>query len=463
MSFFIRMAQTRTGAERLLEAQILAVLEQCDFLDARPEADQSFMDRDSFLPSAIQRHHQLLTPALQLIDVMLATLSNKHGTLVHQVLQDHIRSPTSLTDRHFIQALQFLTSHSATFTILLKDDSDCVPLAFLEEIHLLVTLSANVLPIVPKSALLSSNSGFGAVHAAILALAARSLGNRTWFASVLPQTDVEAQWVKEPAFGYGSQTKFEVRAWRREQILRKSIIVYLGCASDFTENEITLVLSPITTAQMRREDQTISQYLATIPTVGDAISAVNSLSIELSRILKQIADFGAEVASRDQIAVDKITDIVPDIHISLLQELDVVQKRQLISEEFANVRRLAIRDARVLLDTTEMLLLLLWRHIQHYASATAALPAPSASLSLSSLYNSSKPQNPMNATMRLLSSPDPETFKEDVIRRLGPVLMKLEGLDLKTASCHLKTLLNKLIHCVCRALRFTVKAKRTLK
>lgn len=43
MSLLIRMAQTRSGAERLLEAQIIPVLAQCDYLDARPEADQSFM------------------------------------------------------------------------------------------------------------------------------------------------------------------------------------------------------------------------------------------------------------------------------------------------------------------------------------------------------------------------------------------------------------------------------------
>jgi nuclear pore complex protein Nup205 len=43
MSLFIRMTQTRVGCERLLEAHLLPVLSQCDYLDARPEADQSFM------------------------------------------------------------------------------------------------------------------------------------------------------------------------------------------------------------------------------------------------------------------------------------------------------------------------------------------------------------------------------------------------------------------------------------
>lgn len=46
MSLFIRMAHIRTGAERLLEAQLLPILAQCDYLDARPEADHEFMGKN---------------------------------------------------------------------------------------------------------------------------------------------------------------------------------------------------------------------------------------------------------------------------------------------------------------------------------------------------------------------------------------------------------------------------------
>lgn len=43
ISLLIRIAQTRAGAERLVEAGVLGVLAKCDFVDARPEADQAFM------------------------------------------------------------------------------------------------------------------------------------------------------------------------------------------------------------------------------------------------------------------------------------------------------------------------------------------------------------------------------------------------------------------------------------
>ena len=57
----------------------------------------------------------------------------------------------TVTHLHLLQALDFLSSHSPTVVILLKNDTDNVPLSLLEEIHLIITLCANVLPSVPKS------------------------------------------------------------------------------------------------------------------------------------------------------------------------------------------------------------------------------------------------------------------------------------------------------------------------
>lgn len=44
-----------------------------------------FSDHDSFLPSAVQRYHQLFMPALQLVDGLLATLGPSHATALSQV------------------------------------------------------------------------------------------------------------------------------------------------------------------------------------------------------------------------------------------------------------------------------------------------------------------------------------------------------------------------------------------
>lgn len=49
--------------------------------------------------------------------------------------------------------------------------------------------------------------------------------------------------------------------------------------------------------------------LATIPTVGDAIEALNGLCDDLAATLKQIADLSAELSSRDHIRVDNIQEV----------------------------------------------------------------------------------------------------------------------------------------------------------
>jgi hypothetical protein len=43
MSLLTRIAQTRQGAERLIEARVLPTLAVCDFLDTRPDVDQTFI------------------------------------------------------------------------------------------------------------------------------------------------------------------------------------------------------------------------------------------------------------------------------------------------------------------------------------------------------------------------------------------------------------------------------------
>lgn len=101
MSLLCRLAQGRGGAERLVESHLIPILGQCDFIEARPEMDQAFIgmsaihllvcpyltiaDNDSFLPSAMQRYHQLLLPALQVVMSIATTLGSEHLTANNQV------------------------------------------------------------------------------------------------------------------------------------------------------------------------------------------------------------------------------------------------------------------------------------------------------------------------------------------------------------------------------------------
>ncbi|THU93859.1 hypothetical protein K435DRAFT_829411 [Dendrothele bispora CBS 962.96] len=395
MSFLIRAAQTRIGAERLLEARLIPTLAQCDFLDTRPEADSSFVDHDTFLASAVQRYHQLFMPSLQVVNSMLATLGSKHATVCHQ-------------------ALDFLSTHSATIVILLKNETGDLSLALVEEIHLLVVLCAKVLPLVPQAEMASTHSGFGAINTAILSLCTRFLSGGTWIEQIRPQTDEEIRSASAPTSGFGSETKFDLDVRRRERLLRKALITYAGATSNFTESSINLVLSPIPTRSRREEHGT--HFLATIPTIGDAVEALTTLCNDLSGTLKQISDISAELGAKEHMAVDRVQEIVVEADIDFVQSLEIGQKRNLICRELERIRQRVEGDAKMVMVTIEMLLLLLWRHLSYYAEG----------------HNLQDPQlSSSTATaMRFLSNPDPQAFNLEVRKRLNPTLQRLQSLAL---------------------------------
>lgn len=67
-------------------------------------------------------------------------------------------------------------------------------------------------------------------------------------------------------------------------------------------------------------------------------------------------------------------------------------------------------------DSTEMLLLLIWRHLQYYSEPKNMNMPPAKS----SIANA----------MRLLATTDPNTFRTEVGTKLQPVLNRLSGLEL---------------------------------
>ncbi|KAI0742693.1 nucleoporin Nup186/Nup192/Nup205 [Daedaleopsis nitida] len=397
MSLLVRMAQTRQGAERLLEARVLPILADCDYLDARPEADQAFLDRDSFLPSAVQRYHQLSMPALQLVSGMLISLGPKHTTAANH-------------------ALQFLSSHRDTAVLLLKNEVDELSLSVMEEIRLLVTLCSSVVHLIPRTELLS-NSGFGTLHGAISSLAAKSLGDPHWTEVVKPQTDAELADAGVQAPEYAPESKFRADVRVKEELLKNAVISYLGTASDFAEADFTLAISPAIT--MPKHEERPTRFIATVPTISNAIEAVDAFCRDLAQVLLRIVDLSAELANKDHIRVDNIQEIVQISDPTLLENLDMRQRQTLVSRELAFWRAGAKRRAQTILNSLEMLLLLLWRHLAFYLEGRH--------------INNPDLKGSIAHTMRFASSPDVDTLKTEAQRRLAPVLGALQSLDL--VSC----------------------------
>ncbi|KIY45026.1 hypothetical protein FISHEDRAFT_67260 [Fistulina hepatica ATCC 64428] len=388
MSTFIRMAGTRAGAERLMESRLLSVLGQCDFLDARPEADQAFIDYDAFLPSAVQRYHQLFAPALQLVNEMLTTLGHTHATMAHQAC-----------------TLDFLSSHGSTIVILLKSETNYMSRAVLDELYLLVSLCSNVLEYVPKTELATPTAAFGAIHSAILNLASKCLCIGHWHNSIQPQTSSEVVALNVLDTGFDNETRFHAQLRQTEQQLHRTVTMYLGAASNFTEPEISLIVSPMI-AIPRSQERT--NLLGTVPTLGDILESLSELSNELESALSRISGLSAEIENHDHIRVDNIRTVLPDADPYVLDNLEIGQKRTLVSRELKKLRLIKLYQVSLLFSSTEMLLLLLWRHLAcylqgHKHSAHSSLPE------------------------RHLTVSDPGALKMDAAQKVMPLLQRLES------------------------------------
>lgn len=123
-----------------------------------------------------------------------------------------------------------------------------------------------------------------------------------------------------------------------------------------------------------------------------------------------------------------------------MRDLDTAQKRALAAKKIQALRHEARDEAQSLLggqhpwlygynhmlttfgftDTLEILLLLLWRHLQYY---TEAKPAGAQ-------IQASTPH-----ITRLVTSMDVESFRVEVPRKLSALLQRLDALDVVIVFC----------------------------
>jgi nuclear pore complex protein Nup205 len=191
-----------------------------------------------------------------------------------------------------------------------------------------------------------------------------------------------------------------------------------------------------------------------VPTIGDAIEALNDVSASISVVLRQIADLSAEITSKDHIRVETIREV--RLHVSstgvstntislklisfpdvdFLEELDLSEKQNLLVRELVRIRSNKREQARsalgmlriVLLQPShakaplrkgllEMLLLLLWRHLAYYWNPHSDRTAQAKLLSMSRLISST---TAMNA----------DSLRAEAATRLNPALQRLDSLIL---------------------------------
>lgn len=329
LAFFNRLAQTREGAERLLDARVFEVLAQADYIAARPEQDQDFVDLDSFLPAATERYHALMLPTLQLCVSVLASASTRAPTSFYGTNKGP--SSSNAAPR---QALVLLSAHREALLALLKTPTnDICSLTQLELAHLVVSLLDFVLPTLDDDALIPP-APFAPFHTAVLALAAPFLAASGWRTRVLPHSDAEREEARHPVRSPNnaaeeSQSVFDVKAGALVDRLGTALLAYLEAATD-TRGRPSARIRPVFTPNLSVPRERTPRYQTAglddgfddratfgrsmpasmaVPSIGTAIAALDERVEALAIDFERLEHVGLLLADIDTVRIEEWDEV----------------------------------------------------------------------------------------------------------------------------------------------------------
>ncbi|KPV78555.1 uncharacterized protein RHOBADRAFT_51011 [Rhodotorula graminis WP1] len=357
MSFLIRLASTREGAEKLLAAELLGRLAECEFLGARPVADTSSMEFDGFIPPATERHHQLLLPALQLVVNTLVSFG----------------AETAVATR---QALAFLAGQRENLLIALKDCAANQTTALLREAHLIITLLGIVLPSVPDDDL-STLSSFGGLHSALLALSAKICGPQDWVARVTPSNDVEREEDQTLVLALrNNSTIFGDKVDTLVESVEAALLTYQSVAT--RKRAGTNAFRPVLLPSLK-----YGEHGASGQSLGSLCAFLRDASQVLSARLQELDTLADMLDGFDSKPLDEIEDVF-EFPVEDEAEGD---RRAKIGQELHSLQDKCRLKLNASLHVLELALLLLFRHASFYLDAdrtseTGASSRPDVGLGL---------------------------------------------------------------------------------
>lgn len=427
MAFFARLSQSVEGAHRLLEAKLFDVFAQADFLAAKPEQDQDFVDLESFLPAATERYGAMLLPALQVLISVATSASASHRSRAPILGHGSFNGRSSETHGTYAalqSALSLLNAHrDSLLSVIRSAAQDTTSLATVEQSQLVVTLMLQVLPILDDEALSTPNP-LAAYHSGILALAASFLHSASWKSRIVPFTENEreeetilshdiSKAFSAPgnahdgpgAVGRASQREnpqqsesvFDVTVDRAVSRLLISIASYLEAASEtfgksgsgdatsgvrpcFTSS--LAVPQPYSAASRSRTPFDQRDELDTTMRRSEAsgrLASVPSLGMALAAMDEQVALLEAELSTSDRIRSmlessenvrleewDNVARQAVSADESVLAEMGLAQRKAVATRELKSQLVKLRGRASQRLDVIDVLLVLVYRHFSYY-------------------------------------------------------------------------------------------------
>lgn len=413
LAFFNRMAQSRDGAERLLNAKIFDVLAQSDYLAARPDQDQEFVDFDSFLPAATERYNAMLTPVLQLTTSILASTSAGAASQGAFGITKALSSTSaSSAPRH---ALALLTAHRDTLlTVLRAPLQEFCSFAQLGQAHLVVAIFVLIMSSLDDDAQ-QAPSPLAPYHTAIVAFAAVYLNTMSWQSRVVPCNEAEREESHVPtaslralrtssegAHGNGSvgaeeENAFSAKVSAMVVRLQMALLSYLEAASD-ARGSNTVRVRPVVAASLtaNRErsrtpygagedggdgdtsragflrSQRASAAASTVPSIGGLVAALDEYTDSVAKELQALENIETLFENVDSVRQDELDEIARDALDQVTAgELSAAQRRSVALRQLSSRKATLRASSTSKLDALELILVLLIRHIEFFRTLHA--------------------------------------------------------------------------------------------
>ncbi|WFD43725.1 hypothetical protein MPSI1_002389 [Malassezia psittaci] len=425
MAFLTRLTTSRKGAHELLDAHLFRVLARMDFVSMQPESLHNSlpdrMDDAGFFPALSERYAALITPMLQLV---LGVLHNTHETL-----SGSMQSSSYLATAARKQVMAFITSHSDAFLALLHAAAHRQ--ASLAEVQQAVFLIECLAMVIPEA---SSEGNMDAMHAAIQALGGMYLeGSADNLLAPHTSSEQEEANVFAPTLGgllhfdVHQQVRasvFDLRAIRLVHRMVRVVAQYWERVSMPRETQPsirTVLVSSLETIARDEARSTSMPRMLTTPTLGTVIGALIEQHASFTHCLSswervwsmqstpasQRAGEWLEV-SREVLGEDGAQDSVADQHR--------------VSEVLAHTGTQLETEIYQHLDTLELLLVLLVRHLRVYDQRKAHGNSIAADWPAM--------QTTESTSVAIAEAKDWLAIRQAARAALEPVLGKLESLSM---------------------------------
>ena len=350
LAFLGRAAATRGGSELLLDAQILDVFARCDFISLRPDAH----DRgaaDGFLPLPSERYRALMAPMLQLLVTMLAHAATGSGS--------DTESPFAAAPTVVRQARALVAAHHDAFVAILAAPTLPAPSVGDAE---LAALAVHALRFLYQAD--------GPLHAAVLSLADSVLAPDA-AALYAPHTAAErdASLVLAPTAGgllpnVGEQrpTVFDESRHTASARLAGALAQYLESSS----SKGALVLTPA--LHVARD----APRRGAAPSLGLVVAALAAQIGLLTQLLQGLERVHGVVHEPESVRADEWDEIARDcVGDDMVGDVSPVHARALGLRALSERKVTLVEQTVAALDTVELLLVLLVRHVEIFLASDA--------------------------------------------------------------------------------------------